>query len=115
HTGTRGPPLPPPRRRSAPSLIGRGSNATANVGNAGRLTNIRAAVTITNPPSFTAVNVDDSADPDPRIVVLDTASVNGADHGRISFGGVPILYKYADTASVSVRTGQNDDVVNVLG
>src|SRR5262249_43550523 len=44
-------------------LEGHGPNTTVNVGNAGRLTDIRGAVTITNPPNLTTVNVDDSADP----------------------------------------------------
>src|SRR5262249_7329708 len=116
HTGLGGATVNVLATRVNTNLVGHGANTTVNVGDAGRLTNILGEITVTNPLSFTAVNVDDSADPDPRTVTLDTVSVNGADHGRISFvGGVPILYKYADTANVRVGTGQNNDVVSVLG
>src|SRR5262249_49927535 len=87
---------------------------TVNVGNAGRLTDILAAVTIANPPSFTAVNVDDSADPVARTVTQDTVFFRGADNGRISFGGVPIYYKYAYTSALTLRTGTGSTTVNVL-
>src|SRR5262249_34495170 len=53
------------------SLEGHSRNTTVNVGN-GTTQYIRNGVTITNPPSFTTVNVDDSADPLSRTTTIGT-------------------------------------------
>jgi hypothetical protein len=58
--------------------------------------------------------VDDSADPTFRTVTLDTVSIDDASYGRISFGGVPIQYKYAETSAVILHTGSGGATVNVL-
>jgi hypothetical protein len=98
-----------------PLTVNGGGPDTANVGNGGRLTDILAAVTITDPPAgaFTAVNVDDSADPTFRTPTLDTVPIGGFDYGRISFGGVPVQYRYVDTSSVTFQTGAGGATVNV--
>src|SRR5262249_25720730 len=96
------------------AIDGGGGQDNVTIANAGRLTDILAAVTITNPPSYTAVTVDDSADPVARTVTLDTVSFSDGPYGRVSFGGVPIQYKYADTSSVTLHTGTGGATVNVL-
>jgi hypothetical protein len=88
---------------------------TLNIGNAGGVQAINGSITITNPPSVTAVNVDDSADTTVRTVSLDTVNLGGANYGRITgLGSAPIQYKYADTSSVTVQTGTGPATVNVL-
>lgn len=99
---------------SATPVTVRGAD-TVLVGSGSKLTEIRSAVTIENPPSYTALTVDDSADPTFRNVTHETVSISGSLYGRISFGGVPIQYKYADTSRVTLNTGSGGAQVNVLG
>jgi hypothetical protein len=96
------------------SLEGHSGSTTVNVGN-GTTQNIRNGVTITNPPSFTTVIVDDSADPGSRTTTVGTWSLFPA-YGQItglSSGGASIFFKYADTTSVTVKTGTGSNTVNV--
>src|SRR5262249_52830471 len=90
---------------------GHAGNTTVNIGNAGRLTDILGAIST----SFMDVNVNDSADPSARTFTLDTYSSGGDTFGRITFGGAPIYYRYADTSSVTVNAGAGDDIFYVLG
>ena len=114
HTGTAGAVVNLLANDRPTTLVGHGPNTSVNIGNAGRLTDILASVTVTNPPSYTAVNVDDSADPTFRTVTLSTVSLGDGSYGRVSFGGVPIQYKYADTSSFTLQTGTGGAAVNVL-
>ena len=106
------------------NIVGNGSFSapdTVNVGNAGSVQNILSDLTIQNAPSFTAVNVDDSADGAVRNVTLSTVAIpddGGADTapaGQIS-GLAPALirYEYNDTNGVTVNTGTGVATVNVL-
>jgi hypothetical protein len=97
------------------NLIGHGANTTVNVGNAGSVQAINGLLTISNPPSYTTVNVDDSADTTVRTVTLDTVSIGGLDYGRIT-GSAPaaIEYKYLDTQAATVQTGTGGAKLNVL-
>jgi hypothetical protein len=96
------------------NLIGH-AGTTVNVGNAGSVQAINGPLTITNPPSFTTLNVDDSADSAARTVNLDTVTIDGSDYGRITgLALAPVLYKYADTYTVTVQTGTGGTTVNVL-
>jgi hypothetical protein len=64
--------------------------------------------------TFTRVNVNDSAYPDPRTAVLRTAADTQDTWGSVeTLSPAPILYSYSDTASLTVSTG-NDAVVNVF-
>jgi hypothetical protein len=97
------------------NLIGYSLNTTVNVGDAGSVQQILGPLTITNPPSFTTVNVDDSADTTARTVRLDTVTIGSSDYGRITgLAPAAILYKYADTSSVTVQTGTGGATVNVV-
>jgi hypothetical protein len=97
------------------SLIGHGANTTVNVGNAGSVQAINGLLTISNPPSYTTVNVDDSADTTVRTVTLDTVTIGADEYGRIA-GLAPavIQYKYVDTNTVTVETGTGWATVNAL-
>jgi hypothetical protein len=97
------------------NLIGHSLNTTINVGDAGSVQQILGPLTITNPPSYTTVNVDDSADGAARTVSQDTVSIGGVDYGRITgLAPAAILYKYPDTSSVAIQTGTGGATVNLL-
>jgi hypothetical protein len=95
-------------------LIGQGQD-TVNVGNAGSVQAIYGSLTISDPPSLTTVNVDDSADSAARTVSLDTVSIGGSSYGSIA-GLAPgaIYYKYADTYTLTAQTGTGEATVDVL-
>jgi hypothetical protein len=101
------------------TLIGN-ANGTVNVGDAGSLQAIASSLTITDPPNsaFVTVNVDDSADPNPRTATVDTVTIGGLQYGRITGlttqAAAVIQYKYADTTSVSIMTGMGGAVLNVM-
>jgi hypothetical protein len=87
------------------NLIGH-SLGTVNVGNAGSVQQILAPLTITNPPSWNTINVDDSADPADRTVTLDTVTISGSTFGRITdLSQGAIEYKNGDTSAVNIYTG----------
>ena len=73
-------------------------------------------MTITNPPNFTAINVDASADSSVHIATLDTRTgPDGFPFGQITgLAPAAINYKYADTGSLTLRTGGGGINVNVL-
>jgi hypothetical protein len=89
---------------SATSLVGNGA-ATVNVGNAGHTAGIARNLTLDNTPSLFALTVDDSAGP-PDIATLSTFTPPGdSDFGEVSgLSQGDILYEYADTRSVTVKT-----------
>jgi hypothetical protein len=92
------------------SLVGNGP-ATVNVGNAAHgVQDILAPLTVTNPPDFTALNVNDAAD-----TVARTATLAGSDPMPMLTGlaPAPIYYRYADVSSLAVTTGRGGATVNV--
>jgi hypothetical protein len=96
-------------------IIGHGRD-TVNVGSGGSVQGIRGAVSIENPPSFTTLNVDDSADPAARTATLSTITPAGDSPWGTITGLAPaaINFEYADTSSVHLTTGRVGDTVNVL-
>jgi hypothetical protein len=96
------------------SIVGH-HDGTVNIGNAGSVQQIVGPLTITNPPDYTTVNVDDSADGTTRNVTLDTATIGGFDCGRIT-GLAPsaIQYRYIDTTSATIETGPGGATVHAL-
>jgi hypothetical protein len=97
------------------NLIGNSFNTTVNVGDAGSVQQILNPLTITNPPSYTTVNVDDSADGSTPTVTLDTVMIGGANFGSITgLAPAAILYKYVDTNNVTINTGPGRATVNAL-
>jgi hypothetical protein len=97
------------------NLVGHGANTTVNLGNAGSVQAINGLLTISNPPSYTTVNVDDSADTTVRTVTLDTVTIGADEYGRITgLAPAAIEYKYLDTQAVTVQTGTGGATLNVL-
>jgi len=96
-------------------VTGHSNSTTVRVGN-GTLANIRDSVTITNPPFYTTVVVDDSTDSSTRTAAVNTWSFNNT-YGQISGltnSGAWIFFKYGDTNNVTVKTGSGTNTVNVL-
>jgi hypothetical protein len=96
------------------TLLGHGTDSV-NIGSGGSVQGIQGAVTIENPPSFTTIDVDDSADTVGRTVTLDTfASPTGSRFGTIvGLAPAEIMYKYGDTQNITVGTGSGGNSVNV--
>jgi hypothetical protein len=120
-TGTRADTVNVLATGKTTNLNSGGGTDTVNVGNAGSLQDIHGTLNIENRPSFTTINVDDSADGTPRTVTLGqfTASDDG-DGDSDLFGSIAglapahINYEYFDTSSVTITTGTQADTVNVL-
>jgi hypothetical protein len=90
-----------------PLTINGAGTDTVNIGSGGRVTDIQADITITDPPvgAYAAVNVDDSADPEFKHVMLDTVQTSFS-YGRITgLTAGSILYRYIDTQAVTIQTG----------
>jgi hypothetical protein len=91
-------------------------HSTVNLGDNGNVQGIYGTVNIENPPSYTALNIDDSADPNGHSnVVLDTFTPSGDSPWGSVTGLAPgsINYEYDDTSSVSITTGVLADTINV--
>jgi hypothetical protein len=88
-----------------PLTINGGGTDTVNIGSGGRVTGIQTDITITDPPvgADAAVNVDDSADPEFKHVILDTAAFSNGRITGLTAGS--ILYRYIDTQAVTIQTG----------
>ncbi|MFL5329767.1 MAG: beta strand repeat-containing protein [Gemmataceae bacterium] len=88
----------------------------------GTLANINGLVRITNPSSFTAVNIDDSGDATAQNATLDTTLVGAQTFGQLTGLGnsAPIQYAIANTGDVNGVTisggsGGNTITVNQAG
>jgi hypothetical protein len=95
------------------TLIGH-NDVTVNVSNAGSVQAIAGPLTISDPPAFITLNVDDSQDGIFQTATLDTVTIGGARYGRIGGLSADIRYKYADTKSVTLETGMSGARVNAL-
>jgi Ca2+-binding RTX toxin-like protein len=92
---------------SAPVTIVGSSRDTVNIGFGGSTQGIQGNVFIENPPSFTTINVDDSADTAPRDVILSTFTPPGdSDWGSLNgLAPAAISYEFNDTSSITINTG----------
>jgi hypothetical protein len=88
---------------------------TVNIGHDGTVQDNQGDISIDNPPSFTTINVDDSADNVARTVTLDRFTPSGYSTFGSIVGLAPatISYEYADTGAVNVSTGTGGATVNV--
>jgi hypothetical protein len=89
------------------NLSSHGGADTVNVGNAGSLQGILGVLNIENPPDFTTLNINDSADTAARTARLSTfVSATGFHWGSITgLAPAAINYKFADTSSpVNIAT-----------
>ncbi len=92
---------------------------TISVGNAGSVQGIQRSLNIDNPLSFNSITVDDSADGTARTTFLGTFTPSGDTNWGFISGLAPanIDYEYADTTSITIKTGKassSSNVVNVL-
>jgi hypothetical protein len=78
-----------------------------NIGKFGSLSGITAPVSVFNPPSFSYLNIDDSADGTPHNSVTVTAD-------SIYNLAAPIYYRQSDLLALNISTGTNSNVVDVL-
>jgi hypothetical protein len=83
-----------------------GDRDQVNVGEAGRVNAILGLLTVTNPSSFTALRIDDSAETAARNVVVREDTVRELAPANID-------YVEADISSLTVLTGAGADVINV--
>jgi hypothetical protein len=89
-----------------------GSGTHTVSGPAANLTSLK----IDNPPSFTTLIIDDSADVTGRAVSLSSVTpYRDTPFGQLTgLPSGPILFEYADTSSLSLTTGSGSDHVYVL-
>jgi hypothetical protein len=110
-TGTGGNTVNVQATAVATNLIGHGRD-TVNVGQAGSVQGIRGALNVTNPPSFSSLNVNDSADTAARHATLGQATVNGDAHWETLSGLAPasISYYDYDVASIAMLINNSSSV-----
>lgn len=88
------------------SIIGN-SNSTVNIGSTNTLANITGNIAISNPPSFTTLNISDAA----RNVAHTVSWTADAITGLTPSG--TISYVNADTANLTISTGAGIDTFNI--
>lgn len=88
-------------------INGGGGLDNVNIGNAGSLAGILAAIDVSNPPGggYTALTVDTSAFAGTYTATLSDTS--------ISFGGAPINYAAGDLRSLTLRGGTGGSTYNI--
>jgi PKD domain len=84
------------------TIDGQGGRDIVNLGRDGEVERVLATLTITNPPSFTTLNIDDSTDVVPRTVTMGVSNGFGTIDG---LAPAQIRYKAADISSVTVNGG----------
>jgi hypothetical protein len=84
-----------------------GGRTTVRIGFFGNSQFIGGPVNIENPPNYTTINIDDSADPSARTTTLGTYTPAGDTPWGYISGLTPadIHYEYEDTSSLTIRTG----------
>jgi hypothetical protein len=90
------------------NLTTSGGRDTVNVGLGGSVQGILGAVSVTNPPSYTALTVDDSADAIARAAILNTGSLTGLAPAAINF-------QQYDLSSLTVKGGNGGNTFTVAG
>jgi hypothetical protein len=97
-------------------LNGHGPNTTVNVGSNGSAQAVQTDVEVNNPPSYTAVTIDDSGDSQKRTWTLSTLNPGATqEYGSVSWGTGSVIYKYSDTSSLTVDTGYGGASDKVYG
>jgi hypothetical protein len=86
------------------NIIGGGSGQSVNIGQNGSVRGILGAVSVSNPPSYTALTIDDSADAASfPTVTMTSSSISG-------LAGAPIYYTQGDLLSLTVQGGKGGDL-----
>src|SRR5262249_34169519 len=93
------------------SLIGHGWD-TVNIGNNGSVQGIWGTLNISNPPNYTTINVDDSADPFAQKATLGQVTINGDPGWEAISGLAPAVINYhdADVWSVAMLINSRSSV-----
>jgi hypothetical protein len=112
--------------QDVPTDIVGGGTDTLNLGNNGSTQGIQGDVYIENPPAFTTININDSADPTSRTVGIQNFAGTPPDsqHSNAPWGQITgllgpksstasILFEYIDTRSVNINTGIGASTINV--
>src|SRR5207302_873576 len=97
-------------------LVSAGITGGVTVGSAGSVQGITKPLILQPLSGLTGLTVDDSADTTPRTVTLDTTTLiaDPVPYGIITgLAPADIEYRYAGTASVTVKTGSAANAVNV--
>jgi hypothetical protein len=97
----------PPGTGSRTTFEGHSPNTTVTIGSNGSLANIQSPVTITNPPSYTILNIDDSADSATHNNVVVTAG------SATGLAPAVINYTQSDLAALNIHTGTGANSINV--
>jgi hypothetical protein len=84
-----------------------GGKDTVNVGYNGVLSSITGALTVKNTPSFTALNIDDSADSVARTATINSGAVTGLAPAAIS-------YRQSDLSGLTVKGGTGGNTFTVV-
>ncbi len=92
---------------AAISVIGHGLD-TVTVGNGGSLQGIQGNVSVSDPPSYTALIVDDSADKSKPTLTMTNAEIDG-----LAPAGAKISYTQGDLRSLTVEGGIGGDIENI--
>ncbi len=93
------------------------NDETVNIGNGGTVSAILGTIYLENPPAYDTLNINDGYDTTARTVTLSTYTPSG-DTAWGSVTGLAtgaINYRYADTSSLNLTTGDVSDTVNVQG
>ena len=97
-----------------PTLINNGGGAdVVNLGSSNSLQQIQGSVAIQNDPSFTTLNLNNSADAVARTLVVSQIAGNVGQLTGLAPG--TISWDNADIAAINVTTGTGADAVNVFG
>jgi hypothetical protein len=88
------------------TLVGQGNNEVVNLGDSTGVQHIYGAVTVTNPPSYTTLNIDDTPDPLARHVTLTSNSLMG-------LALAPIYFQQADLAALTISGGSGGNTFTV--
>ncbi len=94
-------------------LAGNSASTTVNLGANGRLDNLRTYIVVSNPPSRTTLNINDSNDTANHTARFYTFALLPNTGWIEGLGPNAIEYQYYDTRSVSVQTGTGTNVLNV--
>jgi hypothetical protein len=108
-TGTGGATVNVRATGSPVSLIGH-ANGTVNVGDAGNLQQINAPLSISDPPAYVTLNIDDSADMAGRTMIL---SRNASAGSLAVLGQATITWAVADVSAINLNLGLGSDTVFV--
>src|SRR5262249_35708838 len=88
-----------------------GGRDTVNVGNAANgVQSILGALTVTNPPSFTTLNLNDQAGPAARTATLSVSGGTGTVSGPAP---APIHYPTGDVSTLTVNGGSRGNTFNL--